>query len=155
MSTTKILALEGVNDEALCRMIENLLVTLQGVHSAQINSFSQTLTLEITSSDVPTTVSKVVSTLKTIDPNISVSKTGVGSSAARQHVQSPSLYRGVNPYGIEDDEDDEDEDDYPKRRNVFRRVDEDEDEEDELEQKQVRVRQKKRKTTTPQSRKAA
>lgn len=148
MSTTKILALEGVNDEALCRMIENLLVTLQGIHSAQINSFSQTLTLEITSSDVPTTVSKVVSTLKTIDPHISVSKTGVGSSTARPHAQTASLYRGVNPYGIEDDEyDDDDDDDYPIRQTRFRNDDDDDD--DEPVQKQLKVRVKKEKQQRP------
>lgn len=103
MSAIKIMALQGVNDEPLCRMIEKLLATIQGVDSAEINSFSQTLTLCIDSNDVALTVQKVVQALKNVDANIVVDKIDVGDMS-RQSKRSASLYRGVNPYGIDDDE---------------------------------------------------
>lgn len=68
----KILALDGLSDAKLCKLVSRLLESIQGVDYANIDYLSQRLTLQLSGRDNSKTIAKVVLTLKENMPNVIV-----------------------------------------------------------------------------------
>ncbi len=77
----KILSLDGLNDAKLCDLTTQLIRTIPGVNSANIEFLSQKLTMDISGRDENETIDEVVATLKDTIPGISVARTDVGRAA--------------------------------------------------------------------------
>lgn len=68
----KILALDGLNDAKLCKLVSKLLEAIPGVDYANIDYLSQRLTLHLSGHDNTKTIAKVVVALKENMPNVTV-----------------------------------------------------------------------------------
>lgn len=95
----KILSLDGLNDAKLCDLTTQLIRTIPGVNSANIEFLSQKLTMDISGRDENETIDEVVATLKDTIPGVSVSRTDVGRAAPPAPEERPNgpTVRRVDP----------------------------------------------------------
>lgn len=85
----KILALDGLNDEKLCKLMGPLLQTIPGVDYASIDYLSQKLTLQLSGRDTQRVVERVTKTLQENMPGITIKLKDVASSAPEPEKQKP------------------------------------------------------------------
>ena len=113
----KILALEGLTDNKLASLVEELVCNVNGVKQARIDLLSQRLSLDIQGRDVPEVVEEVVKLVKRSLPQVDIHymETGVFSSdqPRRSREAPPQEEDDIDDYdldALEDTVDEEDED---------------------------------------------
>ena len=79
----KILTLDGLQDSRLCGLLSQLLETIPGVSSAQIDYLSRKLTLDISSKNMTETLDSVTALVKQTFPNVRIRYTDVGNDPAQ------------------------------------------------------------------------